>query len=118
MRSVSGTVRFVQSYPLASFGHVQNFERTPPDKDVRFYERFLSVSMRFVQFSCVRHPVGILYVSVVVERSILGHVTVKTDEYRMLNGQETHITDAKRWFMRSISMEQDSTPSPPLLQHH
>ena len=27
---------FSRSYPLASFGHVQNFERTPPDKDVRW----------------------------------------------------------------------------------
>ena len=36
MRSVSGDVRFVRSYPLASFEHVQNFERTPPDKDVRW----------------------------------------------------------------------------------
>ena len=37
MRSVSlsGDVLFVRSYPLASFEHVQNFERTPPDKDVR-----------------------------------------------------------------------------------
>ena len=32
MRSVSGDIRFVRSYPLASFGHVQNFERSPPDK--------------------------------------------------------------------------------------
>ena len=31
----------------------------------------------------------------VVERSTPGHVTVKTDENRMLNGQETHM-DAKR----------------------
>ena len=38
MRSVSlsGDVLFVRSYPLASFEHVQNFERTPPDKDVRW----------------------------------------------------------------------------------
>ena len=36
MRSVSGDIRFVRSYPLASFGHVQNFERTPPDKYVRW----------------------------------------------------------------------------------
>ena len=36
MRSVSGDVCFVQSYPLASFGHVQNFIRTPPDKAVRW----------------------------------------------------------------------------------
>ena len=32
MRPVSGDIRFVRSYPLASFGHVQNFERTPRDK--------------------------------------------------------------------------------------
>ena len=35
MRSVSGDIRFVLSYPLASFGHVQNFEQTPPDRYVR-----------------------------------------------------------------------------------
>ena len=35
MRSVSGDVRFVRSYPLASFEHVQDYERTPPDKDIR-----------------------------------------------------------------------------------
>ena len=35
IRSVLGDIRFVPSYPLASFGHVQNFERTPPDKYVR-----------------------------------------------------------------------------------
>ena len=34
MRSIPGAIRFVRSYPLASFGHVQNFERTPPDKYV------------------------------------------------------------------------------------
>ena len=27
-------IRSVQSYPLASFEHVQTFERTPPDKSV------------------------------------------------------------------------------------
>ena len=31
---MSGVIRFVRSFPLASFRHVQNFERTPPDKDV------------------------------------------------------------------------------------
>ena len=36
MRPVSGDIRFVRSYPLASFGHVKNFERTPPDKYVRW----------------------------------------------------------------------------------
>ena len=44
MRSVSGDVRFVRSYPLASFEHVQNFERTPPDKDVRW----MNVTRAFV----------------------------------------------------------------------
>ena len=34
MRSISGDIRFIRSYPLASFGHVQNFEQTPPDEDV------------------------------------------------------------------------------------
>ena len=53
--------------------------------------------MQFVQFSCVRHPVGILYVSVdvcltrIVEWTMSGYITVKTDEYRVLNRQETHI---------------------------
>ena len=31
MHSVSGDIRLVRSYLLESFGHVQNFERTPPD---------------------------------------------------------------------------------------
>ena len=26
----------MRSYPLASFGHIQNFERTPPDKYVQW----------------------------------------------------------------------------------
>ena len=36
MRLVSVDIRFIRSYPLASFGHSQNFERTPPDKYVRW----------------------------------------------------------------------------------
>ena len=36
MRSVSDDIRFVPSYPLASFGHVQNFKCMPPDKYVRW----------------------------------------------------------------------------------
>ena len=36
MRSLSGKILFVWSHPLASFGHVQNFERTPPDKYLRW----------------------------------------------------------------------------------
>ena len=106
MRSVSGNIRFVRSYPLANFEQVYSKLGT----DATGYicsvdERYLYVSMRFVRFSCPRHSVDILYVSVdvcltrVVERS--GHVTVKTDEYCMLNRQEMHITEAKRWFMRS-----------------
>ena len=31
--SVFGNICLVRSYPLTSFGHVQNIERTPPDKD-------------------------------------------------------------------------------------
>ena len=66
---MSGDVRFVRSYQLASFGHVQNFERTPPDKDVRWMNVTCGLvcglsGMRFVRFSCVWHHVGILYVSV------------------------------------------------------
>ena len=30
----AGDIRFLRSYLLASFGYVQNFKRTPPDKDV------------------------------------------------------------------------------------
>ena len=33
---MSGDIRFVPSYLLASFGHVQNFDRTLPDKYVRW----------------------------------------------------------------------------------
>ena len=36
MRFMSGDICFVRSYLLASFGHVQNFEQTPPDKYVRW----------------------------------------------------------------------------------
>ena len=36
MCPVSGDIRFVWPYPLASFGHVQNFEQTPPGKYVRW----------------------------------------------------------------------------------
>ena len=34
-RVSSSDARFVRSFPLASFEHVQNFERTPADNDVR-----------------------------------------------------------------------------------
>ena len=100
---MSGNILFVRSYPLVSFGHVQNFERRPSDKDVCW----VNVSCALVCGLSGSHAPDILYVSVDVhstragERSTSGHVTDKTDEYRMLNGQETHILDAKRWFLRS-----------------
>ena len=56
MRSVSGTIRFVQSYPLASFEHVQNFKRTPPDKDVCW----MNVSYALVCGLSGSHASGIL----------------------------------------------------------
>ena len=93
MRSVSGNIRFVRSYLLPSFGHVQNFKLTPPDRRL-VDKHFLCVSMRVVRFSCIMHPVGTLYVSVnvrstrVVEQSTSRYVMVKMDQYRMLNGQE------------------------------
>ena len=52
MRSVSGEIRFGRSYPLASFGLVQNFERTPPDKYVRWVNVTHAIGMRFVRLSC------------------------------------------------------------------
>ena len=58
----------VWSYLLASFVHVQNIERTPPDKDDRWMNITralvcgLSGSLAFAQFSSGPHPVGILYV--------------------------------------------------------
>ena len=61
---MSGDIRFARSYPLESFGHVQNLERTPPDKYVRWVNVTHALVLPFVRFSCVRHPLGILYVSV------------------------------------------------------
>ena len=79
MRSVSGDVRFVRSYPLACFGHVQNIERTPPDKDFRW----MNVSCALVCGSLSgSRASGILYDSVdvrwtlVVEPSTSGDATV------------------------------------------
>ena len=59
MRSVSGDVRFVRSYLLASFEHVQNFERTPLDKDVRW----INVTCALVCGLSVSRAFGTLYVS-------------------------------------------------------
>ena len=44
MRPVSGDILFVLSYPLGSFGHVQNFEWTPPD----IYGRWVNVTHALV----------------------------------------------------------------------
>ena len=52
---MSGDVRFVRSYPLASFGHVENYERTLQDKDVRWINVSNAVSGS--------HASGILYIS-------------------------------------------------------
>ena len=82
MRSVSGDIRFVRSYPLASFGHAQNFERTPPGK----YVRWMNVTHALVcglsgsravcpVLMCVRRPVDILCISVDVRST------------RIVNGQ-------------------------------
>ena len=54
MCSMSGDIRFLLSYQLTSFGHVQNLGQTPPDEDVRRMikmpvdESYLCVGMRFV----------------------------------------------------------------------
>ena len=78
---------FCRSYPFASFGHVQNFERTPPDKYVRWMNvtravvcglsgsrAFCLVIMR--SLSC-RYPVCIPWCpfNLNCERSTTGHVT-------------------------------------------
>ena len=81
MRYVSGDIRFVRSYPLASFGHVQNFQRTPPDK----YIWWMNVTHALVcglpcsravcpvlmHLASCRYPVCILG----CERSTTGQVT-------------------------------------------
>ena len=70
MWSASGDIRFARSYLFASFGLVQNYKRTPLDKDVQRMNVTcalvygLSVLVQVVQFSYVWHPLGILYVSV------------------------------------------------------
>ena len=69
MRSVSGDVRFVRSYPLASFEHVQNFERTPPDKDVRW----TNVTCALVCGLSGSRAFGILYVSVDVRSTCVAN---------------------------------------------
>ena len=60
MHSVSGNIHFVLSYLLASLGHVQYFERTPPDNDVRW----MNVSCSLVCGLSGSRVLGILYVSV------------------------------------------------------
>ena len=67
MRFVSGDVRFVWSFPLASFGHVQNFEQMPPDKYVRWVNVTHAFGMRFIRLSgslSDSQVFGILYVFV------------------------------------------------------
>ena len=57
---MSGNIRFVGSYLLASFGHVQNFGQMPCGMGYAV----CPVLLPFVWFSCVQHSEGILYVSV------------------------------------------------------
>ena len=56
VNAVSGDIRFVRSYPLASFGHVQNFEQTPPDK----YVQWMNVTCALVCGLSGSHAFGIL----------------------------------------------------------
>ena len=56
MRSVSGKARFVRSYPLASFGHVQNFELTPPDKDFRWMNVSCAVCPVLARQASCKYP--------------------------------------------------------------
>ena len=72
LRSVSGDIRFVRSYRLASFGPVQNFERTPPNKDVRWMKVTCTLVKQFVR----RHLVVILYesVNVILKRFVKGQL--------------------------------------------
>ena len=60
MHSVSVDDRFVWSYPLACFEHVQNFERMPSDNDVRLmdvtYMRWYAVFPVLVRSASCRYP--------------------------------------------------------------
>ena len=87
MRSMSGGIHVVWFYPLASFGHVQNLEQVPPDKDVGW----MNVTHAYVislSSYCVICPVLVLSAScrypacirwcpfdLSCERSTTGHVT-------------------------------------------
>ena len=87
MRSVSGDIHFVRSYPLASFGHVQNFERTPPDKYVRWMNfthalicglsGYCAICPVLMRLASCRYPVCIRWCpfDLSCERSTAGHVT-------------------------------------------
>ena len=56
MCSVSGDVRFVWSYPLASFKDVQNLEQTPPDKDVGWMNVSYAVCLVLVRQTSCMYP--------------------------------------------------------------
>ena len=81
MRSVSGDVRFVRSYPLASFEHVQNFERTPPDKDVWW----MNVTRALVCGLSGSRSFGILYISGMYPLMSV-RPDLRTVNYRTCNG--------------------------------
>ena len=84
MHSVPGNIRFVRSYPLASFGHVQNFERTLPDKDV-WWMNVSCALVRVCGLSGSRACICRCPFDLSCGTPTSGHVTVKTDEYGMLD---------------------------------
>ena len=66
-RSVSGDIRFVRSYPLNMFKTSNGRHRLIGPVGERYScvrYAVCPVVVRIVRFSCVQHPVGILYVSV------------------------------------------------------
>ena len=59
MRSVSGGVRFIDCYSVANLIMLKNWERTPPDKPVRY----TNVSYPLVCISSGTRAFKILYLS-------------------------------------------------------
>ena len=97
MRSVSGSARCVWSYPLARFGHVQNFEPTPPEifffGGRTFLVRKYAVCPVLMRQASCRYPVCIRRCPLDL---ICGTVNLRT-----CNGLNGRVTHAKQWFMRS-----------------
>ena len=92
MRYVSGNIRFVLSYPLASFGHVKNFERTPPNKYVQD-ERYSCVGLRFVRFSCGLSGSHVVCLVLMSNGHQWIHTVYLKDAERMRTGQTAREPD-------------------------